>query len=124
MLVMTRFSMRSRTATHSLATLSIIACIGSPPTACLLSLIVYTTNCIYNYRFVKREPVIFPEGSRIRARPRRETYGAVSGADRADAPHTTGLTAYKEGVDTGCVFRSIDDLRRRCALFDAFHGGC
>ena len=53
---------------------------------------------------------------------RRQTYGAVSGADRADAPHTTGLTAYKEGVDTGCVCRSIDDLRRRCALFDAFPG--
>jgi hypothetical protein len=47
--------------------------------------------------------VIFPEGIRIRARPRRETYGAVSGADRADAPHTTGLIAYKEGVDTGVL---------------------
>src|SRR5215216_3164184 len=41
MLVMTRFSMRSRTATHSLATLSIIACICSAPTSCLLAFIVY-----------------------------------------------------------------------------------
>src|SRR6476620_1018152 len=37
MLVMTRFSMRSRTATHSLATLSIIACMCSVPTSCLLT---------------------------------------------------------------------------------------
>jgi hypothetical protein len=53
---------------------------------------------------------------------RRHTYGAVSGADRVDAPHTTGLTAYKAGVDTGCVCRSRDDLHRRGALFDALHG--
>src|SRR3954447_5531928 len=50
MLVTTRFSMRTRTATHSLAILSIIACIDSGPTSGL-DLIVYATN-----RLVKKEP--------------------------------------------------------------------
>src|SRR5438445_13767914 len=68
MLVMTRFSMRSRTATHSLATLSIIACISSAPASCLLNLIVYA-----NIGLSRAEPVFFPEGIRIRARPRRES---------------------------------------------------
>src|SRR5206468_12997444 len=30
-------------------------------------------DCICNYRLVKGEPAIFPEGIRIRARPRRES---------------------------------------------------
>src|SRR5439155_2177520 len=37
---------RNRTATHSLATLSIIACIGSAPTSCPLTLIVYAIICL------------------------------------------------------------------------------
>src|ERR671924_75439 len=65
MLVMTRFSMRSRTATHSLATLSIIACILSALTPGLLAFIVYTTIGLSS------GAVIFPEGIRIRARSRQ-----------------------------------------------------
>src|SRR4051812_28164346 len=57
MLVMTRFSMRTRTATHSPATLSIIACMGSAATSCLLQF-----HCICNDRVVKSGPVISPGG--------------------------------------------------------------
>src|SRR5262249_37699784 len=60
MLVMTRFSMRSRTATHSLATLSIIARICSVPLhAYSFSLYMQLTAC-------QGEHVNFPQEIRIR----------------------------------------------------------